>query len=370
MIALIDGVEEAGQHLVLFGERGVGKTSLAAVTSGILSLSAMTVRVNCQAGDTFSSVWKRAFQELTITTVVDGVGFGSDPKVTVQSALEALNLPDNLIADDVRSSLAVLSVERAVVIFFDEFDRMTDADVHRAFADTIKTLSDQGVAATIVIVGVADDVNGLITEHASVERALAQISMPRMSAQELGEIVDRGLESINFTIEPSARRRITRLSQGLPHYTHLLGQQAAMTAAFRESTRVENDDISTAISNALQRTQESIADNYYAATYSTRQTNMYPEVLLACAVTRADDRGYFSAAAVRDSLSEILGRRMEIPQFAGHLNAFSSDRGPILRKEGVQRNFRYRFRNPLMQPYVLMRGVKDELIKPTLLDRI
>jgi hypothetical protein len=60
---------------------------------------------------------------------------------------------------------------------------------------------------------------------------------------------------------------------------------------------------------------------------------------------------------------------MEIPSFAMHLNAFSSaSRGPVLKKDGVLRKFRYRFTNPLLQPYVLMRGIKDGLIAPDMLD--
>jgi Holliday junction resolvasome RuvABC ATP-dependent DNA helicase subunit len=43
-----------------------------------------------------------------------------------------------------------------------------------------------------------------------------------MSVMELAEIVTRGLASVDMTIEQSALRRITALSQGLPHYTHLL----------------------------------------------------------------------------------------------------------------------------------------------------
>ncbi|WP_455133632.1 AAA family ATPase [Microbacterium aurum] len=368
MIALIDAVDEAGQHIVLFGERGVGKTSLAAVTSNMLGGSALSVRVNCQNGDTFSTVWKRAFQEISITSQVDSAGFGSNPRQTVQSILVALDLPDELSPDHVRATLTLLARDRAVVVFFDEFDRMQDGAVHGQFADAIKTLSDQGVRATIVIVGVADNVSDLVSEHASVERALAQINMPRMSVGELSLIVTRGLETTEMTIDPSALSRITKLSQGLPHYTHLLAQQAALSAVSEGRDNVEPDDVRGAVVRATERTQESIASLYYSSTYSAREKNIYKEVLLACALAPADDRGFFAATAVRETLSKLLNRKVEIPQFAGHLNAFAGDRGPVLRKFGAQRKFRYRFINPLLQPYVVMRGLEDELIPASMLD--
>jgi hypothetical protein len=45
------------------------------------------------------------------------------------------------------------------------------------------------------------------------------------------------------------------------------------------------------------------------------------------------------------------------------LNEFSDKkRGRILRKIGERRRYRYRFSDPLMQPFVIMRGVVDDMI--------
>ena len=49
--------------------------------------------------------------------------------------------------------------------------------VQRLFADLIKTLSDQLVRATVVLVGVADNVSDLVAEHESIEGALCGIDV-------------------------------------------------------------------------------------------------------------------------------------------------------------------------------------------------
>jgi hypothetical protein len=254
-----------------------------------------------------------------------------------------------------------------LVIFFDEFDRLNDPEVHRLFADTLKTLSDEVLQVTIVVVGVADNVNELIYEHVSIERAIMQIHMPRMSRLELAKIVRQGLKSVDMRAEAPATSHITALSQGLPHYTHLLAQQAAVSAVYNGDGKVVYiADVEEAVTSALKFAQESIRDLYYRATYSARE-NMYKQVLLACATAQADEKGFFPAAAVRDSLSVIMARPLDIPQFAAHLNALSSDRGPVLNKDGRVKRFRYRFLNPLMQPYIVMKGLADGLIiRPTL----
>lgn len=361
LLRLQEGIDEPGQHVVIYGERGVGKTSLAAVSAILVGGQPFAQRVNCTVGDDFTTVWRRAFNEVRIRTAVPGMGFIQPIQEKITSAADYFQALDELTPDHVRVGLTMLSeaATRNLVFYFDEFDRVTNGEVHRLFADTIKTLSDQVVDATIVLVGVADNVDELIVEHASVERALVQIPMPRMSFDELAKIVTVGLQTVDMTIEPDALSRITSLSQGLPHYTHLLAQNAAASAVWSDTPLVVDvDDVRAAIQVALEKAQESLSSTYYAGTSSNRE-NIYKEVVLAAACAKVDDRGYFAAGDVRGPLSKILGRPMDIPAFAGHLNALSTDRGPMLRKEGTSKKFRYRFLNPLMQPYVVMKGLDD-----------
>jgi hypothetical protein len=82
-----------------------------------------------------------------------------------------------------------------------------------------------------------------------------------------------------------------------------------------------------------------------------------------------DEAGTFSSTDVREQLRRITGRDYDIPNFAQHLDKFSQDntRGPILQKTGAPRRFRFRFLNPLLQPYVIMRGILDGMVDDDLL---
>jgi hypothetical protein len=94
-------------------------------------------------------------------------------------------------------------------------------------------------------------------------------------------------------------------------------------------------------------------------------------VLLACALAEPDEFGFFAAADVREPLTKIMGRKYEIPGYAGHLKEFCGpQRGEILIRSGVKHKHRFRFRNPLMQPLVIMQGLVDKQLTPTLLDEI
>jgi Cdc6-like AAA superfamily ATPase len=356
-------VGQPGQHAVIYGERGVGKTSLAAVTTEMLRGANMLVaRATCDVSDDFDTVWRKVLDEIQLQTVKEGVGFAPASTQTWRTA-SALLEGDAVSPNDVRRVVERVAHGRDLVVFIDEFDRLKNQQARALFADTIKTLSDRVVRATIALIGVADSVRELIHEHGSVERALVQVHMPRMTREELAQIVNRGIEGARMAIRPDAVRKITTLSQGLPHYTQLLSQLAAQCALAQRRATVTARDVDGAVSRALERAQQSVVEAYEDATADTRRS-IYPQVLLACALAHENDYGLFAPGDVREPLSRILGKELRTTEFARHLERLSDTaRGNVLQKHGAGRTARFRFVNPLLQPYVAMRGVSEGLVK-------
>lgn len=358
---VVDTINQKGQHAILFGERGVGKTSLANVLRTFFSVpNVLAPRINCEARDTFASLFTKAFDEIRLVSQRIGAGFTAVVEKEIVSANQIFN--GECTADSVRKALSILGESNLVILIFDEFDRL-DQDTKHSMADAIKSLSDHSVKTTILLVGVADSVSELIVEHASVERALRQIRMPRMSRNEIEEIITKGLRRLEIEIEVSAKESVVELSQGLPHYTHLLSLDASRNAIGRDSEKIESIDIEYAISRALHNAQHSIQSAYHLAVMSPRKDNLFADVLLSCALAPVDELGYFAAQDVRDPMRRITGKEYEIPSFSQHLNEFTEEkRGPIFQKIGTSRRYRFRFINPLMQPYVIMKGRADKKI--------
>jgi hypothetical protein len=258
-----------------------------------------------------------------------------------------------------------------LVVVFDEFDRIRTNLVTVTMADTIKMLSDYSVPATILLIGVADSVNDLIREHQSTERVLVQVPMPRMSDDEVREIIAKGLARLKMSIEKDAFDHMVSLSQGIPYITHLVALHTARTAAQANTTKVAASHLSIGIERALDQWQQSIKSAYYVATKSPQPGPIYKEVILACALAEVDDLRYFTAAAVRNPLRIITGRQYEIPNFAKHLKELSNPvRGQILQRTGEKRRIRYRFASPILRPYVIMRGFGDKIITKAMLNKI
>ena len=152
---LVHAVSQKGYHAILFGERGVGKTSLSKVLVNYLK----HVRVNilmpsatCDASDDFSSLWAKVFRDVVIPQAKPGLGFTA----------AKIELPEKITPDDVRRALIAVGDQHMMVIIFDEFDRIKNKITTVMMADTIKSLSDHGLQCTILLIGVAESVEELI----------------------------------------------------------------------------------------------------------------------------------------------------------------------------------------------------------------
>ena len=365
---LSDSVNQAGLHAVLFGERGVGKTSLANVLPQILSGAGIVdiepSKVNCDSADTFGSIWKKVLREISISTEQPRLGFTGQTRVD-NATLDRM-IGDNPSPEDIRYLLQRVGYHLLLII--DEYDRLEDPAVSNLMADTIKALSDHSVNVTIILIGVADTVHDLIAEHQSIDRCLVQVHMPRMSPDELADILDKSLAKVDMSITDDAKEFVTLLSQGFPHYTQLLGLISARHAVRRDRLQIQDEDVASAIQDALRQTHQSITESYLLATASSHKGNLFKQVLLSCALAQVDEQGFFSARDVQRPMSKIMGKPYRSPAFARHLEQFCQpERGPTLQKQGFPRRYRYRFVNPLLQPYVLFHGLSHRLITADLL---
>lgn len=240
---LLSATLYSGQHVIIHGARGSGKTSLVRVFGDHADgEGAIVIYLACEPGGSFADLIRPYLRALPPAALVSGT------RARFQEDLAAL--PQNFGA----RAFVDLVAERIVgpvVFIFDEFDRITDDDVKAEISVAMKLLSDALVGILFTLVGIANSVANVIECHPSLRRHMRAVSLGRIEPSSVKELIDAGEVSTGLTFEEDARAAITRASCGSPFHVRLFCQHAAIAAIARASSNVVGSDARSGLHSAI-----------------------------------------------------------------------------------------------------------------------
>lgn len=354
---MVETLNTPGQHVLLYGERGVGKSSLANVVGEVL-LQAMGSRhfvKRCDQSDTFESILQEPLhiagldvmcvEVVESSTKADKVGltaFDIGVDSERQTASSRTYKPNASVGPSVASQY--LQGLNALMII-DELDSVCSVDDKRKLAEFIKQLSDAGASFKLMLVGIADTGAELTAAHPSVQRCLRETKLRRMQDTELRQIVTQGAQALKLAFDTVVVDRIVKLNAGYPHFTHLLALKCAERAIGDGRVIIRESDLPLAMTVAVEDAEGTLKRTYENSIRST--SSMYSSILLAAAALEEDE---FTASALRIEIQRRTGRQIS----QGRLNNFfkrlvSRDGSTILRRTGQGI---YRFEDPRMRSYI------------------
>lgn len=255
---LIRSLEDQRVHVVLYGERGIGKTSLLRVLAELAEDAQYVVRYS-SCGETTD------FTEL-MRSIIDSIPLlyhgGYEPSATEieeGKSLASLLPQGALSANQISDVLSRLSGTRLLLIL-DEFDRSPRNGFRRAIAELIKNLSDRSIRVQLVIAGVAANLSELVEAIPSIRRNVLGLHVPVMNSDEIRELLSIGEEASGIKFDDLSVKLISSFSCGSPYLASLLGQLAGLTAIDRAEREVSAQDVASAVRVAVDEIEQRISE--------------------------------------------------------------------------------------------------------------
>lgn len=372
-------VEEAlcasGRHVFLYGDRGVGKSSLAATAATqFQSSDAKFLHVGCGPETTFArtiddiarSILRRAgSKEIYKLDVSVNVAFfalkvaGQDREI----AIPPVASPQQAV--DVIEQVAQIH-SKVPVIVIDEFDQIADPIERKKFATFLKLLGDHGVNVKFIFTGVGSSMEQLIVDHQSSYRQLQPIEVTKLNWTAREEIVRAAVEEFGLQAHETVVYTIAKLSTGFPYYVHLLTEKL-LWEAFRapyEVAQLDENLFAVALQAAIEATAPHHKRPYEKATHHRGE---WHEIVWATAdsettIRRTDDI-YLSYLRIHEQLhgKQPSPERQPLPQnkVVESLAKLKDDNyGRILESPDRKKGY-YAYRENILRGYVAMRALEQ-----------
>lgn len=332
-------LDTPGLHVVIYGERGAGKTSLANVAVSRTKF----IPLFCEEGTTYADICRAIFTYLQ----------SDDPEHIVYDAKSGIASVKGVkysLTSLSGNELRLILPENAISIVIDELDRIKDDSTFRHIAELCKHLSTYRPNVTLVLVGVSDTASQLLNGHASNSRNLRQVQIGRMSPAELHSILKYGENILSLRFSDEVTSKIIRTCDNLPYFLHLLAMNAAREAISRGDNKVEISDYFQGLLSAANDCDEELRSSYDRAIKSAK-TETYRRIVWALA---EHDDVSIAAAKLTERANDIAASesdhavKVQAVAWAAR-KLLAEDRGAILREVPI--GF-YMFSNPLMRGYV------------------
>lgn len=349
---VVAALDEWKAHVVIFGDRGVGKSSLANIVVEIARQAGITVlEMPCSSDTTFEWLFRTLLRQIPLPFRPQGSG--------TQDAGMAGLLPSGRFGPvELTAALKNLK-DQHIIIRLDEFDRVQDQSFRQDMAETIKHVSDAGVSVSFLIVGVSDDLESLLGHHASLQRNLVGVHLPLMTGDEIDAVIDQGERGARLRFQQGVREQLAFLSRGLPYQVQLLCLHAGQSAIARQSPEVAEADLMRAVAQSVTLAPRSI-EAAYERFFEGPEKHVERKLALIAACSPFDSHGYFSADETPADAFDDTTRPLTREAYARFLELLSEPRsGPVFRVRKDQSGVRYAFASALTGPYVLARALLE-----------
>lgn len=359
---------------LIFGNRGVGKTSLAK-TAAIQYISSAQDPIYVACGPDATVLVLLREVAIKLSRLVPGKKVVKvDGELSLSPALrfsygEAQGQAPTF--DDINGAIRVLEdFERVIphpeklVVILDELESLQSKE-HANLAFFAKQVGDQELKVRYIFCGIAENVHQLIGGHNSSPRYIRNVELGPLKPQDLIDIVKGAADKLQVTVPRDILIRIAIIGSGYPHFAHLVGLELFTTWLEQDHGDINTDTFRNAITRAVGGSIEELRESYDTATQ--RGTDDYKCVVWTMADMDAVDVRLDDLENHYKNAARTKGRgnwpEADVGLVVGRLR--TSEYGTILtltpkKYGGEEKRYRFqRFTHSLMRGYVRLRAEEE-----------
>lgn len=383
VLTLTDALQTIGSVPLIYGHRGLGKTSLALQVERI-ALGDVELLQDLGAGDRALQASQRLITRYVACT--DDVKDLDGLLQLLLNAAETVDTPDNetstLVDRTTRKKLTAkifeietvrkyatakakisyknLSIQEQVRVLSDLISDVYAQPV-LYIVDELDRVSAPGLASFVkanstnslkfMLVGIATNVSGLLADHRSLERSLVPVEVPLMKQAELREIIEKAIshleeQGVGIEFSPEAVSALVDAAGGFPWFIHVLGQSVLVRVFDSERSRVTLGDIEAVIAEIVEnRFAEQFDDDYKTAV----RDSYGREMVLKCFAEWPEP-----SIPVAEVYQRIRAGGVGNPS-AYKSNLCNNDFGKVLITPNASNRGLVRFSNEMFKTYVRLR---------------
>lgn len=225
---LIRAIEDMRLHVVVYGDRGIGKTSLLHLLTRLATEAHYHVAYHsCGERDSFSEVFRTIAAQIPL--LYDSRYDPTTDETASGASLDRMLPEGDYNVSQLSQAFSYLSNTRLIIVL-DEFDRSPGSEFRRTLAEFIKNVSDRSLRVRLVIGGVGSSLAELVEHIPAIRRNILGLEVPAMTPDEVKEVISIGERISGLTYLPQSVDHIVELARGSPYMAAMLAQYSGFRA--------------------------------------------------------------------------------------------------------------------------------------------
>ncbi len=361
---LRDFFGEHGSQILIWGDTGVGKTSLVLKT---LNSRYNFVRFQCEAKSTFDEIVRffvtsvaGAIPESRVVKTTDKRTKIGSPHVSFETGRD--RIVENVFSEEEFSSSKFVETlgPEAWLLVLDDFEKIQDKETRARLAELSKALSDQApyveelkTSLRLVFVGIAESAGALLAGDKSTWGRVVSLEVPSLTGAQISAILSCGFELIEISCSDEIVSEFTDWADGYARYAHALGLEASRCAKTQKLDSIGEEMVPVSLKAAVERWKPQYDGILERATRATAgSARVHAKILYAMSKSK---RRTFSTEDVLGLVREVDPNITRTSQIRNALSELTrkEKRGVVLRRPHGAVGM-YKFTDSLLKVYARM----------------